>query len=111
FAQPANSYPITIVAVTELAHLSAADGNLKFQLRVDRIRYIAPNVPLDARAAQIGPDEVVGKRLLPADNCHACEPLDKDLVVREQTIIFVDDGLEVIEERGDSNRGLRKNMV
>src|SRR3972149_3303654 len=59
-----NAHPVTVVAVAQLADLRRTDRHFEVQLRIDRVRDVAPDIPLDAGAAQVRADQVIRKGIL-----------------------------------------------
>src|SRR5204863_3816210 len=88
-----------------------ADGDLEFELGVNRIWNVSADIPLDAAGAEIRADEIVLKRLFLGDRRDVREPLDINLVVGQQPVVLVDDRIEMVEKYENFVAGLRSDIV
>ena len=103
-----------LVAVVGVAHgppHAPAHRHLEVELGIDRIGNVPADVPLDAARTQVGTHQVVLESILLRDHRDVGQSLDEDLVVRQEPVVFVDNGLEVVEERNDPAAGLRLDVV
>src|SRR6267378_131326 len=69
------------------------------ELRIDRVRAVASQIPVHPRAAEHGPGHAVGLRDIRRDRAHSDRALEEDLVlVEDRDVILFDVLLEPIEE-------------
>src|SRR5919109_1164190 len=111
FLHLSDSHPITIETVAQLADCTGANGNIELEFRINGIRNIASDIPLDAGASQVWTDEIVRKRIFFTDHRNTSQPLGKNFVGGKQPIKFVHYGFEMIQKFGDPHTGLRQNIV
>ena len=75
-----------VPAVAHGAELAAADGHVELELGVDRVAVVLAQIPLHARAAEVGADEAPVHRLGAGDDGDVGEALDVDVVHRDEAI-------------------------
>src|SRR5829696_6842651 len=84
------------VAVVGVAVL--ADGHVEVEVGVGRVGARLAYVPRDARAAQGGAGEPDGDGVRGRDDADADGAAEPDAVLREQRLVLVDAGREVVDE-------------